>query len=1024
MKDIDRRIVISIFLCLLGIVWFAMTTPVLANSMTHHMANSVSDATQQVALIEQKNQLAAENYKKLSDAFERLAAAATPVTKEDIERAELESALASANIDAATIAKAEAQQNKEAIVSRMKELETQLQGLTLAAGTTHSVSQRLEKLQVDLNHQSELAKAQEEQIAALDAGLQWTKQTYDLRERWKNTLLTRFNAQEQAQRELALEQQERSLQQQQRQWLERLAALNNQLQPTSQGASVKKRLDTEEIELQILQAQENSNLIHLQLVFLHAGNVMAGISQNLTVDQSLMLLNSQISQMKVTQKELSSVSALMEQKINLLTQRQLLEKERLNKGLISTASYNMYNQSLSSLLTQYQSYQQQLNQLSSKSDALLLQLQKKLKQSLARRQGLPGFSVQAWGQLGYKLMSMPGLIIKMVHALNAQVLLTFNKISLKVLLLTLLVEAGLFVLTWWLKTNLTLLVDKLGKDRRRISDNLRFVVLRLARCNLWGIYGVTAVFSSLWLLGVPFKSVTPILWLAMVGLIFKMLMTLARIVLIETTAEAAGRDIKLYNHLRWALWGGAVLTMMTVLAQRLPVGLEARDFFNRLFALFLLLVAVLLLRGWNIVPYLLASYVDRTRPYVMSAVKLFCFLVPLTLLITALIGFFGYVDLAWTISRYEGKFLLVLISYVLLHGFLTDFLDWLSEFLIRHLRNGWLWTQAVLKPLDKILQIGLFIAAVATLFFLYGWGRDSAVVQALLKFMKLHLLELKGTVITPMGLIEFTITGFVLYWVSRWTREFAYRWMFARTSDVGLRNSLAAFTQYSIVVVGFFIALKIIGIDLSGIEYILGGFAIAAGFGMRDLLKNYASGLLLLIERPVRTGDLVSIGSFEGEVTRIGMRSMTVKTWDHMEVLVPNSETFDKPFTNWTHQDGIVRTVISLKFDRKDDPNFVREVIFSVLKHHPQIVSLPEPEVLMIQLNEYCFDLDVRYFINLHMGSSRVVVRSEVLFTLWAAFKFHNITPPHPQQDIHVRTLPEAEQEVRPYMRNLIKRRT
>lgn len=303
---------------------------------------------------------------------------------------------------------------------------------------------------------------------------------------------------------------------------------------------------------------------------------------------------------------------------------------------------------------------------------------------------------------------------------------------------------------------------------------------------------------------------------------------------------------------------------------------------------------------------------------------------------------------------------------------------------------------------------------------MYGWGWQSEVVRTILKWMGFHLLELKGTIITPFGLVEFAITGFVLYWLSRWTREFAYRWMFARTEDVGLRNSLAAFTQYTIVVFGLLIALKIIGIDLSGIEYILGGFAIAVGFGMRDLLKNYVSGVLLLLERPVRTGDLVSIGNFEGEVTRIGMRSMTVKTWDHMEVLVPNSETFDRPFTNWTHQDGIVRTVINLKFDRQDDPNFLKEVIFDVLLRHPEIVSLPEPEVFIMQLNENCMEFDVRYFINLQMGSSRVKVRSEILFALWDSFKRHDIKPHHPQQDIHVRTLPPESSK--PYARRLDKR--
>jgi small-conductance mechanosensitive channel len=97
--------------------------------------------------------------------------------------------------------------------------------------------------------------------------------------------------------------------------------------------------------------------------------------------------------------------------------------------------------------------------------------------------------------------------------------------------------------------------------------------------------------------------------------------------------------------------------------------------------------------------------------------------------------------------------------------------------------------------------------------------------------------------------------------------------------------------------------------------------------------------------------------------------------------------------------------VISLKVDRKDNPEFIKTIIFDVLLKHPEVVSIPEPEVYMTQMSENTLDFEVRYFINLQMGSSRVKVRSEILFLLWETFKHHNIVLPSPQQDVHVHTL-------------------
>ena len=137
------------------------------------------------------------------------------------------------------------------------------------------------------------------------------------------------------------------------------------------------------------------------------------------------------------------------------------------------------------------------------------------------------------------------------------------------------------------------------------------------------------------------------------------------------------------------------------------------------------------------------------------------------------------------------------------------------------------------------------------------------------------------------------------------------------------------------------------------------------------------------------------------------MRALTIETWDHMEVLVPNSQIFESTFTNWTKQDSIVRTVLTIRTNREDEPEVVSHLISDVLASLDEVVSDPSPQVLLKALGDALIEFEVRYFINLSKGKSRPQIRSIVLFAIWDIFDKHGIKPPYPQQDIHVKTLPD-----------------
>jgi potassium efflux system protein len=179
---------------------------------------------------------------------------------------------------------------------------------------------------------------------------------------------------------------------------------------------------------------------------------------------------------------------------------------------------------------------------------------------------------------------------------------------------------------------------------------------------------------------------------------------------------------------------------------------------------------------------------------------------------------------------------------------------------------------------------------------------------------------------------------------------------------------------------------------------------LAISFGLRDLVNNFACGLILLFERPIRVGDIVCVNEQEGRVTHIGSRAVTVRTWDHIEIIVPNTELFNKSFINWTVQDDIVRTVIAIKIDRQDSPYEVQKLILRVLGECKDVLSEPEPEVFLKDMIDNHSEFEVRYCVNVRRVHSRVGVRSDVLFALWKAFDQHGIKVPNLQHEIFIKS--------------------
>jgi potassium-dependent mechanosensitive channel len=493
------------------------------------------------------------------------------------------------------------------------------------------------------------------------------------------------------------------------------------------------------------------------------------------------------------------------------------------------------------------------------------------------------------------------------------------------------------------------------------------------------------------------------IYLAFVWLVGKSLLIVSRICLVENTHTTSGHDTKLYRRLLWIICLGGLITGLTVFVHQLPLVYELILLCDRLLLFSLMIVSLLLLKARDLLPNLILAQMTTPHPYFQRSIRLFAILIPLLMFANSLLGLFGFLNLVMTMIWYEGLFLLVLIGYIILRALIAEGMQQLSQLMVRHVYNGWLWTEAFLKPLDKILRISLFLSAGAILFLLYGWDKQSPIVERLDFILHYQLARILKSSITPVSIIELVVVISVFYWTAKWTREFVYRLLLSRTKDMGIRNSMAVLSQYCVVFIGMFICLRVLGIDISTLVAITSLFAFGIGFGLRDLANNFVCGFLILLERPLRVGDIVSINGVEGDVIQIGSRAVTVRTWDHMELLVPNAEIFNKSFTNWTARDNVIRSIVAIKISRHDNPHEVKIIIQQVLTQNKEVLKDPVPEVFIKEMSDTLIEFELRYFVNIRQVPSRVSVMSSILMSIWDAFAQHGIKPPYPQHEVFLR---------------------
>lgn len=253
-------------------------------------------------------------------------------------------------------------------------------------------------------------------------------------------------------------------------------------------------------------------------------------------------------------------------------------------------------------------------------------------------------------------------------------------------------------------------------------------------------------------------------------------------------------------------------------------------------------------------------------------------------------------------------------------------------------------------------------------------------------------------------ILAFAVTVWISFLISRVIRFVLDEDVFPRlTLPRGVDHAVSTGFHYAVLLLGFILALAATGADLGKFTLLAGAFGVGIGFGLQNVVNNFISGLILIAERPIMTGDTIEVGTMLGNVKRIGMRSSTVRTWEGAEVIVPNGNLVSNDVINWTLSDRQRRIEIPVGVAYGSPVKKVMEILTAVASQNEDVLESPAPYALFIGFGDSSLDFALRFWTARFEGYFRV--RSAVLVAVEEALNEDGIVIPFPQRDLHVKTV-------------------
>ncbi|MDE1992120.1 MAG: mechanosensitive ion channel family protein [Rhizobiaceae bacterium] len=239
------------------------------------------------------------------------------------------------------------------------------------------------------------------------------------------------------------------------------------------------------------------------------------------------------------------------------------------------------------------------------------------------------------------------------------------------------------------------------------------------------------------------------------------------------------------------------------------------------------------------------------------------------------------------------------------------------------------------------------------------------------------------------------------YLVTRWFQRWLDNNVMARGQvDLGVRNSVKTGIGYLGVALAAIFGISAAGIDLSSLALVASALSVGIGFGLQNIVSNFVSGLILLVERPFKVGDWIVSGTSEGIVKRISVRATEIETFRKQSIIVPNSDLINASVGNWTHRNRLARSEIPVSVSFESDPQKVMDILLELVRAIPKVLRNPEPHVEFLRFGPSSLDFEMRFYLS--DLSDGMEIRNNLRIAILKRFRAEGISIPYPHQELHI----------------------
>jgi len=309
--------------------------------------------------------------------------------------------------------------------------------------------------------------------------------------------------------------------------------------------------------------------------------------------------------------------------------------------------------------------------------------------------------------------------------------------------------------------------------------------------------------------------------------------------------------------------------------------------------------------------------------------------------------------------------------------------------------------EGIVRWMPRALTLlGIFIWLGGTLDLL---GIASPLLEKLNQFMDIHITGGDNGA-TLGGVIGFFLILALGYAVSNAIRFFFREELFRHFHmSRGLPELVASIIYYLLMFFFVLAAVKAGGIELNKFTVLTGAFGVGIGFGLQNIINNFVSGLILQFERPIHVDDVLEVDTYTGRVTRIGIRSSTIQTFQGAEVIIPNATLISGKVINWTLSESRRRRELPVGVAYGSDPNLVLKILREAASKHELILSKPEPMAYFKGFGDSSLDFELHFWVM--QENNGLLITSEVALSAMQALSDAGIEIPFPQRDLHLRSV-------------------